>query len=107
MECYLLLPLRGMDNFSGEITIKMVCLPSEKGSALIEKESVPFGDKCFPFRVDPISEGDPVQKCLRKVTKIVSLVKSDKKKKPPECTKSSQESSRSLNVDSYLDDRDN
>ena len=47
---------REIDKLSGEGTVKLVCLPSEKGSTLKRKNLLPLGSKFFPFRVDLFSE---------------------------------------------------
>ena len=40
----------GMDTFSVEATVKMVCFPSAERSSFL-------GSKFFPFVVDPFSKG--------------------------------------------------
>ena len=50
-----------MDTISGDTNLlKLFFLSSEKGSTLNEKHLFPVaprGSKCFPFSVDPLSEG--------------------------------------------------
>ena len=50
--------LRGMNTLSVETTLlKLLCLPSEKGSTPKGKNLLPIGSKFFPFSVDPFLEG--------------------------------------------------
>ena len=46
-----------LNAYSGELTIKMFCLSSEKGSTPKGKNLL-LGSKFFPLKVDPFSEGD-------------------------------------------------
>ena len=67
--------------FRGNDSVKIDFAPSCKGVYSKRKEFAPRGSKFFPFRVDPFLEGLDVQKRKQEVTKVVSLVKNDKKKK--------------------------
>ena len=44
--------------FRGDNSVKIVLLLFRKGVYSNRKEFAPFRCKCFPFRVDPFSEGD-------------------------------------------------
>ena len=62
-----------IDTHSGEATVKIVLLPSEKGSTLKGKNLLPLGVNSFLFRVDPLSEGDWCAKTQKKKQKLSPL----------------------------------
>ena len=53
--------------YKGGNAVKIIFLPSEKGSTLIRK--------FFRLRIDPFSIGVSMQKSKQEVTKVVSLAK--------------------------------
>ena len=64
--------LRELETFSEETILwELVLHPYWKGSTLKRKEFVPSGNKFFPFRVDPFSEGVWYAQNQPGVTKVV------------------------------------
>ena len=60
--------------FFTETTVKIVCLPSEKGSILKGKNLLPQGANSFLLELTPFQKGLGVQETKQELTKTVSLV---------------------------------
>ena len=65
---------KGIDTHSGEVTVKIILSPSEKGLYCKERNLLP-GSKFLPYRVDPFVKADSIgmQESKQKVTKAISL----------------------------------
>ena len=68
--------LRGMGTLIGEVTVKIVCLPSGKG--------VHSGSKFFPFRIVPLSGDSAYMTANRKSPKLSPLCKKMRENLPSE-----------------------